>query len=253
MQLDLTGKTAIVTGGARDIGRAIVLELARRGANVVVNFHSSADAARSVVDEVNREGKGKAVAAKADVSATAGATRLVDQSCDAFGETVDILVNNAGGLVARKKLEEMDEAFWDQVLALNLRSVFLVTQAVAPRMTRGGAIVNLSSLAARDGGGGGALAYSAAKGAVLTLTRGLAKELAPRKVRVNCVSPGMIATTFHDVHTRPEIREATAARTLVGRQGSANDVAEAVLFLASDASSYITGESIEINGGLYFV
>jgi 3-oxoacyl-[acyl-carrier protein] reductase len=156
-------------------------------------------------------------------------------------------------MVARKKLDEMDESFWDTVMDLNLKSVFLVTQAAAPHMTQGGAIVNLSSLAARDGGGGGALAYSTAKGGVLTLTRGLAKELAPRKIRVNCVSPGMIATTFHDVHTKPEIREATAARTLVGRQGSAEDIARTVLFLATDASSYITGESIEINGGLYFV
>jgi 3-oxoacyl-[acyl-carrier protein] reductase len=139
------------------------------------------------------------------------------------------------------------------VLDLNLTTVFLVTQAALPHMPEGGTIVNLSSLAARDGGGGGALAYSSAKGAVLTLTRGLSKELAPRRIRVNCVSPGLIATTFHDTFTTPEVRQAVAGRTSVGREGSADDVADAVLFLASDASAYITGESLEINGGLYFV
>jgi 3-oxoacyl-[acyl-carrier protein] reductase len=147
----------------------------------------------------------------------------------------------------------MDEQFWDAVMALNLRSVFLVTRGAVRHMGEGSSIVNLASLAARDGGGGGALAYSAAKGAVLTLTRGLSKELAPRRIRVNCVSPGLIDTTFHDTFTPPEVRKAVAGRTTIGREGRPEDVAEAVLFLASDASSYINGESIEINGGLYFV
>ena len=184
MQTDLTGKVAIVTGGARDIGRAIVLELARNGASVVINYFSSADSAIALVREVEELG-GKALAVRADVSNGADVTRLVSEARAAFGREIHILVNNAGGLLARKKLEEMDEEFWDSVMALNLRSVFLVTQAVVPLMPAGGAIVNLASLAARDGGGGGALAYSAAKGAVLTLTRGLSKELAPKKIRVN--------------------------------------------------------------------
>jgi 3-oxoacyl-[acyl-carrier protein] reductase len=252
MQIDLNGKIAIVTGGARDIGRAIVLELAASGASVVVNYHSSEEAAQQVVAEVKAQG-GRAIASRADVSKGLDAKRLVGDAVAAFGEQVHILVNNAGGLIARKKLEEMDEAFWDQVLALNLKSVFNVTKAALPHLAEGGAIVNLSSLAARDGGGGGALAYSAAKGAVLTLTRGLSKELAPRRIRVNCVSPGMIATTFHDTFTPPEVRKTVASRTSAGREGTAADVAKAVTFLASDASSYITGESIEINGGLYFV
>jgi 3-oxoacyl-[acyl-carrier protein] reductase len=131
--------------------------------------------------------------------------------------------------------------------------VFLVTKAVVPLMPEGSTIVNLASLAARDGGGGGALAYSAAKGAVLTLTRGLSKELAPKKIRVNCVSPGMIDTTFHDTFTSPEVRKTVASRTSLGREGTPEDVANAVFFLATDASAYITGESIEINGGIYFV
>jgi 3-oxoacyl-[acyl-carrier protein] reductase len=252
MQIDLKNKVAIVTGGARDIGRAIALELAAAGASVVVNYHSSEEAARQVAAEIVGNG-GRAIASRADVSKGLDAKRLVADAMTAFGEQIHILVNNAGGLIARKKMEEMDEAFWDQVMALNLKSVFLVTKAALPHMADGGAIVNLASLAARDGGGGGALAYSAAKGAVLTLTRGLSKELAPRRIRVNCVSPGMIATTFHDTFTPPEVRKAVASRTSAGREGTAKDVANAVVFLASDASSYITGESIEINGGLYFV
>jgi 3-oxoacyl-[acyl-carrier protein] reductase len=190
---------------------------------------------------------------QADVTRAEDAERLVAETRAAFGDRIDILVNNAGGIVARRALADMDGEFWDSVMDLNVKSVFLVTKAAMPFLAEGGAVVNLSSLAARDGGGGGALAYSASKGAVLTMTRGLAKELAPRRVRVNCVSPGMIDTTFHDVHTKPEVRTATAARTLAGRQGTADDVANAILFLASDASAYLTGESVEINGGLYFV
>jgi 3-oxoacyl-[acyl-carrier protein] reductase len=252
MTADLNGRVAIVTGGGRDIGRAVALAFARRGASVVINYNTSAGQARALVQEVTAGG-GHAIAVQADVSTTAGAKALVAASVEAFGHRVDFLVNNAGGLVARKGLAEMDEAFWDQVFALNAKSVFLVTQAVVPHMPEGSAIVNLSSLAAHDGGGPGAMAYAASKGAVLTLTRGLSKELGPKKIRVNCVSPGMIATTFHDTFTKPEARAATAARTSVGREGSAEDVANAVLFLATDASAYINGESLEINGGLYFV
>ena len=252
MQIDLSNKVALVTGGARDIGRAIVLKLAESGASVVINYYSSAGSANALVTEVEAKG-GKAIAVRADVSSKADVDRLIAAAREAFGDSIHILVNNAGGLLARKKLDEMDEAFWDSVMALNLKSVFFVTQATVPLMPEGSAIVNLASLAARDGGGGGALAYSAAKGAVLTLTRGLSKELAPRKIRVNCVSPGMINTTFHDTFTKPEVRKAVASRTSIGREGTSEDVANAVLFLASDAAAYITGESIEINGGLYFV
>lgn len=252
MQVDLKGKVALVTGGGRDIGRAVSLALAASGASVAVNYHSSEERARNVVREIESAG-GKAMAIKADVANAGDVRAMVGSVGDAYGGRIDVLVNNAGGLLARKKLDEMDEAFWDSVLALNLKSVFLVTKAVVPLMTDGGAIVNLSSLAARDGGGGGALAYSAAKGAVLTLTRGLSKELAPKKIRVNCVSPGMIDTTFHDTFTSPEVRKMVASRTSIGREGTPEDVANSVLFLASSASAYITGESIEINGGIYFV
>jgi 3-oxoacyl-[acyl-carrier protein] reductase len=251
MTIDLIEQTAVVTGGARDIGRAISLKLAEAGARVVVNYHASRDQAETVVDDIKRRG-GEAIAVQADVSTSAGAQSVVEQAVDAFG-AIHVLVNNAGGMVARKKMDEMDEAFWDQVMALNLKSVFLVTQAALPHMMEGSAIVNLASLAARDGGGGGAIAYSAAKGAVLTMTRGLAKELAPRKIRVNCVSPGLIGTAFHDTFTKPEVRQMVVSRTTIGREGTPEDVANAVLFLASDASAYLNGESIEINGGLYFI
>jgi 3-oxoacyl-[acyl-carrier protein] reductase len=252
MKTDLRGKVALVTGGARDIGRAISLGLTESGAAVVVNYASSGDQANAVVGEITSRG-GRAIAVRADVTKAAEVASLIAQTRAAFGGAIDILVNNAGGLIARKSLTEMDEDFWDAVIDLNLKSVFLVTNAAIPFLTEGGAIVNLSSLAARDGGGPGGHAYAAAKGAVLTLTRGLSKELAPKKIRVNCVSPGLIDTTFHDLHTKPEARKATAARTSVGREGTPDDVANAVVFLASDAAAYITGESIEINGGLYFV
>jgi 3-oxoacyl-[acyl-carrier protein] reductase len=252
MQVDLTGRTAIVTGGARDIGAAVSRRLAECGAAVAVNYSASADRAASVVDEITKSG-GKALAIKADVMRALDVQRLVDDTRAAFGDHIDILVNNAGGLVGRKTLSEMDETFLDTVLDLNLKSVFLVTKAVLPHLSDGGAIVNLSSLAARDGGGGGAIAYASAKGGVLTFTRALSKELASRRIRVNCVSPGLIDTTFHDTFTKPEVRKAVAARTSMGREGTSDDVADAVLFLASPASSYITGESIEINGGVYFI
>lgn len=252
MQVDLKGKVALVTGGARDIGRAISVKLAECGASVAVNYHGSEDRARELVAEIESR-DGRAVAIRADVSSETEVGRMMDEIRSSLGDRLDILVNNAGGLIARKKMEEMDGQFWDSVLTLNLKSVFLVTRAALPLLADGATIVNLASLAARDGGGGGAIAYSAAKGGVLTMTRGLSKELAPRKIRVNCVSPGMIDTTFHDTFTSPEVRKTVASRTSVGREGTSEDVASAVLFLASEASAYINGESIEINGGLYFV
>jgi len=250
--VDLNGKVALVTGGARDIGRAISLRLAECGAAVGINYLGSGDRAKELINEITGSG-GRAIAVRADVTKADEITRMVSEVRAAFGDRIDILVNNAGGLVARKKVTEMDEAFWDQVMALNLKSVFLVTQAVLPHIPNGGAIVNLSSIAARDGGGGGSIAYASAKGGVLTFTRGLSKELASRRIRVNCVSPGLIDTTFHDTFTTPEVRKAVTGRTSIGREGTSSDVAQSVLFLASDAAAYITGESIEINGGLYFV
>ena len=248
---ELPQKVAIVTGGGRDIGRAVSLKLAQEGAAVVVNyFDNPADASETARLIMDRGGKAHAV--QADATKADDVQRLVSTCIDVFGQHIHILVNVAGGLVGRKKMEEMDEKFWDFVQDVNLKSAFLVTKAVLPHMPDGGAIVNFSSQAARDGGGFGAIAYATAKGGVLTFTRGLAKELGPRKIRVNCISPGMINTTFHNTFTKPEVRQKVAAMTPLGREGEAREVADLVLFLASARSSFINGESIEINGGTYF-
>ncbi len=244
-------KAALVTGAGRDIGRAIAITLAKGGASVAVNYNSSATGAQATVDYIHSQG-GQAVAIQADVTQADEAQRLAQESAAAFGGSLDILVNNAGGLLARKRIDEMDESFWDAVMAVNLKSVFLVTRAALPLMTGGGCIVNVGSLAARDGGGGGSVAYATAKGGVLTMTRGMSKELAGRRIRVNCVSPGLINTTFHDTFTPAAVRKIVASRTSVGREGESVDVARVVAFLASDAAAYINGESVEVNGGLYF-
>lgn len=248
---ELTHKVALVTGGSRDIGRAVSVRLAEIGAAVIVNYRNDAAAAEETLRLI-AEKKGRAVSAPGDVTTAADVARIVEIGRTAFGGPIDILVNVAGGLVARKTIAEMDEAFWDQIITLNLKSVFLMTKAVLPHMPDGGAIVNFSSQAGRDGGGPGASAYAAAKAAVLNYTRSMAKELAPRRIRVNCVSPGMIATKFHDSFTKPEVRQRVASMTPLGREGTAPEVAELAAFLASPRSSFINGESVEINGGIFF-
>jgi 3-oxoacyl-[acyl-carrier protein] reductase len=250
---DLAGKVALVSGGGRDIGRQVSLALAKAGANVCLNYFDSEIEADETRRQIEALGAGRAVAAQGDMTKAADVARVVQACADAFGPKIDILVNVVGGLVARKTLEEMDEDFWDFVLDVNLKSVFLLTKAVVPHMNSGGAIVNFASQAARDGGGPGALAYATGKGGVLTLTRGLAKELGPKGIRVNAVSPGMIATAFHDTFTKPEVRERVAGGTPLRREGEAREVADLVTYLASDESSFITGASMEINGGTYFI
>jgi len=252
MNANLDGKVAIVTGGGRDIGRASAIKLAQNGASVAVNYLHSADKANETVATIQGS-NGKAVAIRADITNEGEVEQLVHQTQEAFGQAIHVLVNNAGGLVARRPLLEMDNAFLNEVMQLNLNSVFLMMKAVVPKMTEGGSIVNLSSLAARNGGGGGAVAYATAKGAVLTFTRGMSKELALKGVRVNCVSPGLIGTGFHDKFTSDEVRKNVAASTPISREGRAEEVADVVVFLAGDTSTYITGESIEINGGAYFI
>jgi 3-oxoacyl-[acyl-carrier protein] reductase len=249
--MNLKNKVAIVTGGARDIGRAVSIKLASFGASVALNYYDNPDDAKETVQTIQSTG-GKAIAIQGDMTKPSDIQKLVDQTQKEFGKTIHILVNIAGGLVGRKKIDEMDEAFWDFVITLNLKSVFLVTKAVLPHMADGGAIVNFASQAARDGGGPGAIAYSSAKGGVMTFTRGLAKELGPRKIRVNSISPGMINTTFHNTFTKPEVRQRVAASTPLGREGEAHEVAELAAYLVSDDSSFINGASIDINGGTYF-
>ena len=249
---DLKNKIAFVTGGGRDIGREVCFKLASKGASVLVNYFDNPEEAAETVKMIKSNG-GNALACQGDATKSVDIDRCVKKSLETFGNKIDILVNVCGGLVGRKKMDEMDEDFWDFVIGLNLKSAFLVTKAVLPFMPDGGTIINFASQAARDGGGPGALAYSAAKGGVLTFTRGLAKELGPRKIRVNCVSPGMINTTFHNTFTKPEVRQKVASMTPLGREGAAAEVADLVQYLASDGSSFINGASIEINGGTYFI
>jgi 3-oxoacyl-[acyl-carrier protein] reductase len=249
---DLKKQVALVTGGARDIGREISLKLASHGASVAVNYYDNENDAKETVQAITAAG-GNAVALQGDMTKTADVERVVNGCLKAFGPQINILVNVAGGLMGRKKILEMEESFWDAVMNVNLKSVFLVTKAVLPHMSDYGRIVNFSSQAARDGGGNGAVAYASAKGAVLTMTRGLAKELGSRRIRVNAISPGMINTTFHNTFTAPEVRQKVAAATPLGREGEANEIADLAYYLVSDGSSFITGTSIEINGGTYFV
>lgn len=249
--LELQGKTALVTGGARDIGRATSVRLAQLGATVVVNYRSNREQAEETLRLIEAVG-GKGVLAQGDIAVAADVARVVELAGQAGNGHIDILVNLAGGLVARKTIADMDEAFWDQVIALNLKSVFLITKAALPLMPDGATIVNVSSQAARDGGGPGASAYATAKAGVSNFTRAMAKELGARRIRVNCVSPGMIATQFHDTFTKPEVRQRVAGMTPLGREGKAEEVAEAIAFLASGRSSFVNGESLEINGGIFF-
>ena len=247
---NLNGKIAIVTGGARDIGRAISVKLAEEGAKVVVNFYNSESGAKETVDEIKSLG-GEAIAVKADVSNLADIKKLKAKTVAAFGDQVHILVNNAGGLFARKTLQELDESFYDLVMNVNFKSTVFVTQAFEPLMGEGASIINLSSLAARDGGGGSSL-YASSKGATTTFTRAMAKELGPRGIRVNAICPGLIATKFHDDFTKDEIRMAVASKTPVRREGRAEEVADLVVYLASEKSSFVTGANFDINGGLAF-
>lgn len=246
--MKLEGKTAIVTGGGRDIGRACAVRLAQEGANVAISYFASSDGADATVAEITAAG-GKAIAVQADLSKQSGVDALVGGTVDAFGG-VDILVNNAGGLIARKTVAEMPLDHWLAVMDLNLTSTFMMTHAVLAHM-KAGAIVNIASQAGRDGGGPGAVAYGAAKGAVMTMTRGLAKELGP-DIRVNALCPGMIDTDFHNIFTKPEVRTHVENITPLKRQGLPMDVANLVLFLACDDSSFVTGTNVDINGGMLF-
>lgn len=247
----MKGKVAVVTGGARDIGRQVSLKLAAAGAKVCVNYFGNEALATETIQLIKEQG-GEAISVYGDMTKAADVKKAIDACVAAYGTTIHVLVNVAGGLMGRKLIGDLDEEFWDAVIDVNLKSVYLVTKETVPYMTAGGAIVNFSSQAARDGGGFGGLAYASAKGGVLTLTRGLAKELGPKGIRTNCVSPGMINTTFHNTFTKPEVRTNVAAATPLRREGEANEVADLVLYLASDASSFINGESVEINGGTYF-
>lgn len=244
-------KIAIITGGVRDIGQQASLKLAAAGAKVCINYHSNSQQADETIKMIKDAG-GQAIAVQGDMTKAADVKKVVNACISAYGNIIHVVVNVAGGLMGRKLLADLDEEFWDAVIDVNLKSAYLVIREAVPYMTEGGAIVNFSSQAARDGGGFGGVAYAASKGGILSLTRGLAKELGPKGIRVNCVSPGMINTTFHNTFTKPEVRKNVAASTPLRREGEAGEIGDLVLYLASNASSFINGESVEINGGSYF-
>lgn len=246
----LEGKVAVVTGGGRDIGRACAMRLASAGASVAVSYLNSTAGADELVAEISAAG-GQALALQADMTSDADVAALIAATVKQFGDRIDIVVHNTGGLVARKTVSEMDIAHWNHVMDLNATSFLRIIKATLPHMTEGGSIVGLASQAGRDGGGPGAVAYGASKGAVMTMTRGLAKELGPN-IRVNSVCPGMIDTDFHNIFSKPEVRAHVANITPLKREGASEDVANLVAYLASDEAAFITGANVDINGGTLF-
>jgi len=249
MEIRFDNKVVLVTGASSGIGRATAREFAKTGAKVVVHYNVSRQDADAVVEEI-RNGGGDALALQADVSKKPEVDHLIKATLEKYG-TIDILINNAGALIQRETLENMEEALWDEVMDVNLKSIFLVAQAVIPIMKakKYGKIINLTSIAARVGGGVGAGHYSASKGGILTLSKNMAKELAPHGIIVNAISPGIIDTRFHERFTSPEVFNTFREAVLIKRAGTAEEVAWPILFLCSEYAAYIVGETIEINGG----
>lgn len=238
-----------VTGSSTGIGRAAARAFAELNANVVIHYHRSRDEAESLERELREMGR-RTLLLQGDVASAADVQRMTRQVQDEFGR-VDVLINNAGGLIKRARIEDMEEEIWDRVMAVNLKSVYLVSQAVIPMMKAqgGGRIINLSSIAARNGGGPGSGAYAASKAGVANLTRTLAKELVGDQILVNGIAPGVITTPFHDRYTPDDVRRALAAQIPMKREGTPEETIGAALFLASKYATYITGEIIEVNGG----
>jgi 3-oxoacyl-[acyl-carrier protein] reductase len=249
--MKLKGKVAVVTGGARDLGREISVKLAKEGAKVVVNYFDKIEEAEETKSLIETVG-GECIIVQGDMTKAADVKKLFDEGKKAFGEKLDILVNVVGGLVGRKQITEQDEAWYDFLMDVNMRSCWLCTREAVPYFTEGGSIINFSSLAARDGGGPGASIYATAKAAVMTFTRAMAKELGPKGIRVNALAPGTIATSFHDRFNTPENREKMKSVYPLRREGDAGDIADLVAFFAADDSDYITGTNIDINGGIFF-
>jgi 3-oxoacyl-[acyl-carrier protein] reductase len=250
MEIRLDGKVALVTGASTGIGAAIALVFAEAGARVALHYNNSKAEAEKVAATIRSRGWPETMLVKADVYDGQAIKDMVRAVGDKFGR-IDILVNNAGGLLDRQKVEDMPDDAYERVMELNMGSTFRVSRGVIPLMKKGGgSIVNLSSIAARNGGADGATLYAASKAAVATLTRGMAKELAPFKIRVNAVAPGIILTPFHDKYTAPDLLKKLVSSIPLGRAATAAEVAGPVLFLVSEQlSSFITGEVIEINGG----
>ena len=245
--MGLTGKTGVVTGGSRGIGRAICIELAKQGANVVVNYSGSEDKAKQVVSEIEDLGV-KAIAIQANVADSAAVDAMMKQTIEVFG-TLDILVNNAG-ITRDNLLMRMKEQEWDDVVDTNLKGVFLCTKAVTRQMMkqRAGRIINISSIVGVAGNPGQAN-YVAAKAGVIGLTKTCAQELASRNILVNAIAPGFITTEMTD-SLPEELKEAMLKQIPLAKLGQPEDVAKAVVFFASDNANYITGQTLHIDGGL---
>ncbi len=245
----LAGKTALVTGASSGIGAASALALGRAGARVIVHYNAQQAEAESVLQQLRDAGSDGEIT-QADLGTWEGTQALC---AFASGRHIDILVNNAGSLVERTRVLQFTRELWDRVMMLNLTSAFFLAQAVLGGMAerKSGVIINMSSVAARFGGGLGALAYSSAKAAVSTMTKGLTKEFGPQGIRVNCISPGTIDTGYHRAFSTPEGLDGVRAATPIGRLGTAEEIADLVVFLSSDQSSFIHGQVIEINGGFF--
>lgn len=253
MKLDLTGKKAFVTGGNLGIGRAIALGLARCGADVALTFYSHSSEGEETVRAIEAIGA-KAYLFQLDATDGDQVKEVVNTVAQTLGGRIDILINNAGHLVGRSTIAGMTDEHWFNTINVNLTSTFYVTRAVLPFMNSGwGRIVNMSSLAAHNGGGHGATAYAASKGAVISFTRGLCKEVADQGITVNAVAPGLILETpFHETFNTEEGIQGAINATPLKRGGTPDDVANTVLYFTTELGSFITGEIAEINGGLYY-
>lgn len=248
-QFDLRGKIAIVTGAGSGIGKAAAIALARNGAAVVVNYLNNEQGAAETVGEI-QEMRRNALSLRADVTKRIDVMRMVAETLDNFGR-IDILVNNAGSIVKLMRIDDCTDEVWDQIMDVNMKSVFLCSQAVIPQMKeqRSGRIINISSLAAQFGGRGGSLPYAAAKAAVNSFTKGLASEVGQYSITVNAIAPGIILTPFHDQFSRPDRLQDVINATPLQRAGSPEEVAELIAFLSSEDAGFITGEVIGIDGG----
>src|SRR5579883_1916339 len=248
----LEGQVALITGASSGIGRATAEAFAREGATVAVNYCKNQSGADQAVETIRKMGR-EALAVKADVTRSAEVKQMMEAVLRKWGR-IDILVNNAGDLLARRTLADMTEEYWDQVINLNLKSVFLCVQAIWRHMAerKSGCIINVASIAGRNGGGLGAAAYSAAKGGMITYTKALAKELAPHGIRVNAINPGVIATPYHERYSPPEVFQKFIAAIPMGRAGTSEEVADVIVFLASREAPHVSGEAVEENGGMLF-
>ena len=251
--MDLSGRVALVTGASSGIGAATADVLADLGARVALGYHRNQKGAEQVRDRIVAA-DGTAVALGGDMRRTSEIRSMVERTSAALGP-IDILVNNAGSLVKRQPLRDLTEEGLDEILDVNLKSAVMCSQAVAPSMVerKRGAIVNVVSIAAHNGGGPGAGPYAAAKAALIAFTKSLAKELAPHGVRVNAISPGVIATPFHEVFSTPEMIANFVKSIPLGRVGESVECAKVIAFLVSDGSSYMVGETVEVNGGQLMV